>query len=199
MKIDAHHHFWCYNPAEYGWIDDSMAVLRRDFLPDDLRARNRSSRHRRRDHACRPGSRSTKRAGCCELAAEHSFVKGVVGWVPLCDPDVKEHLGTLAHCHTLEGGPARRAGRAGRSVPAARRLQPRHRRAGRFLAGVRHPDLRAASAAGDRVCRPPSVPDVRPRPPGEAAGPRTTSSNPGRPTSASWPSAKTCTANSPAW
>ena len=36
MHIDAHQHFWIYNPSEYDWIDDSMAVLRRNFLPEDL-------------------------------------------------------------------------------------------------------------------------------------------------------------------
>ena len=36
MKIDAHQHFWRYSEAQFGWIDDSMAALRRDFLPDDL-------------------------------------------------------------------------------------------------------------------------------------------------------------------
>ena len=35
MRIDAHQHFWHYVPDEYGWIDESMAGLRRDFLPDD--------------------------------------------------------------------------------------------------------------------------------------------------------------------
>jgi len=35
-RIDAHQHFWRYDPGEYGWIDESMAALRRDFLPDDL-------------------------------------------------------------------------------------------------------------------------------------------------------------------
>jgi predicted TIM-barrel fold metal-dependent hydrolase len=34
--IDAHHHLWRYTSAEFGWIDDEMAVLRRDFLPRDL-------------------------------------------------------------------------------------------------------------------------------------------------------------------
>ena len=34
-SIDAHQHFWRYSAAEYGWIDDSMAALRRDFLPAD--------------------------------------------------------------------------------------------------------------------------------------------------------------------
>ena len=36
MRIDAHHHFWRYNPIEYDWIDDAMASIRRDFLPTDL-------------------------------------------------------------------------------------------------------------------------------------------------------------------
>src|SRR6266481_755598 len=35
MRIDAHQHFWVYDQSEYAWIDDSMASLRRDFLPND--------------------------------------------------------------------------------------------------------------------------------------------------------------------
>ncbi len=37
MIIDTHHHFWKYNPEEYGWIDDEMAVIRQNFLPQDLK------------------------------------------------------------------------------------------------------------------------------------------------------------------
>ena len=36
MKIDSHHHFWQYNPIDYDWIDDTMQLLRRDFLPEQL-------------------------------------------------------------------------------------------------------------------------------------------------------------------
>ena len=36
MRIDAHHHFWKYDPVEYDWIRPEMAVLRRDFLPEHL-------------------------------------------------------------------------------------------------------------------------------------------------------------------
>src|SRR6185312_10536011 len=36
MTIDAHHHFWRYNPEEYGWITDATPVLKRDYLPPDL-------------------------------------------------------------------------------------------------------------------------------------------------------------------
>jgi L-fuconolactonase len=38
VVIDAHHHFWRYSVEEYDWINDDMAVLRRNFLPDDLMA-----------------------------------------------------------------------------------------------------------------------------------------------------------------
>ncbi len=33
LKIDAHHHFWNYDPVEYGWIAEDMEVIRRSFLP----------------------------------------------------------------------------------------------------------------------------------------------------------------------
>ena len=36
MRIDAHQHFWRYNPEEYSWIDGTMGPLQRDFLPQDL-------------------------------------------------------------------------------------------------------------------------------------------------------------------
>ena len=36
MRIDSHQHFWRYSQAEYGWMDDRMQRIRRDFLPADL-------------------------------------------------------------------------------------------------------------------------------------------------------------------
>ena len=36
MKIDAHQHFWKYNPVRDAWIDETMEVIRKDFLPADL-------------------------------------------------------------------------------------------------------------------------------------------------------------------
>ena len=35
-RIDAHQHFWKYNPEQYGWIGENMSVIGRDFLPEDL-------------------------------------------------------------------------------------------------------------------------------------------------------------------
>jgi L-fuconolactonase len=100
MRIDAHHHFWKYNPGEYGWIDDSMAVLRRDYLPRDLQGEIAAAGV---DGVVSVQARQSldETRWLCEMAAEHSFIQGVVGWVPLVK-DVKARLETLAHCHTLK-------------------------------------------------------------------------------------------------
>lgn len=34
--LDTHVHFWQFDPERDAWIDDSMQVIRRDFLPTDL-------------------------------------------------------------------------------------------------------------------------------------------------------------------
>lgn len=89
--IDAHQHFWKYDPGEYGWIDEPMAALRRDFLPSDAR--------REMDAAGVEGSiavqaRQTleETRWLLELADRHPFVRGVVGWVDLQAPDVDAQL-----------------------------------------------------------------------------------------------------------
>ena len=43
MKIDSHQHFWKYDPVEYAWIDESMNVLKEDYLPERLAPILRSS------------------------------------------------------------------------------------------------------------------------------------------------------------
>lgn len=100
MRIDAHHHFWKYDPSEYGWIDDSMAVLRRDYLPRDLQGEIAAAGV---DGVISVQARQSldETRWLCELAAENHFIQGVVGWVPLVE-DVKAHLETLAHCHSLK-------------------------------------------------------------------------------------------------
>jgi len=37
MQLDSHQHFWSYHPAHQVWMTDQMAVLRRDYLPDELK------------------------------------------------------------------------------------------------------------------------------------------------------------------
>jgi L-fuconolactonase len=102
LKIDAHHHLWKFDAKEYGWIDEHMQVLRRDFLPADL--------HKEMAAAGINGSvavqaRQTveETRWLLELASQNDFMKGVVGWVPLVDPKVGGTIEKFAANPKLRG------------------------------------------------------------------------------------------------
>lgn len=101
-RIDAHQHFWRYDPAEYGWIDDSMAALRRDFLPADLEPQLR----RAGLHGCvAVQARQTleETRWLLDLADRHPFIVGVVGWVDLQSADAPAQIERLARRPRLVG------------------------------------------------------------------------------------------------
>jgi L-fuconolactonase len=82
MKIDAHHHFWTYQPLEYEWIDDQMQVIRRDFLPKHLQTELAGAGI---DGVVSVQARQTlaETEWLLELASHHGFIRAVVGWVDL--------------------------------------------------------------------------------------------------------------------
>jgi Predicted metal-dependent hydrolase of the TIM-barrel fold len=95
MVVDAHHHFWRYSPAEYGWIDDGMAALRRDFLPADLqREMGAAGVDAVVSVQARQSIEETR--WLLALAAQKPFIAGVVGWVPLVSPTVAADLAQFA-------------------------------------------------------------------------------------------------------
>ena len=86
MRIDAHQHFWKYNPVAYDWIDDAMAVIRRDFLPADFRVElNRTGLAGTVAVQARQSLEETH--WLLELAEQYDFIQGVVGWLPLASAD----------------------------------------------------------------------------------------------------------------
>ena len=95
MIVDSHHHFWRYDPVEYEWISDSMRTLRRDFLPADLRREIAAAGV---DGVISVQARQTlpETRALLAHARENDFIRGVVGWVPLVDPDVRGTLEELA-------------------------------------------------------------------------------------------------------
>ncbi len=84
MRIDAHQHFWHYSPAEYDWIDASMAAIRRDFLPPDLAPLLAAAGL---DGSIAVQARQSVRETewLLAFAAAYPQIKGVVGWVPLAE------------------------------------------------------------------------------------------------------------------
>src|SRR5687768_4916517 len=101
-RIDAHQHFWRYDPAEFGWIDDSLAELRRDFLPGDLEPLLARAGF---DGCVAVQARQSleETLWLLDLADRHPFIVGVVGWVDLCSPDVGEQLAAFAGREKLRG------------------------------------------------------------------------------------------------
>jgi L-fuconolactonase len=102
VRIDSHQHFWRYEPAEYGWIDDTMPALRRDFLPGDLQPLLRQAGF---DGCVAVQARQTveETRWLLDLADRHPFVVGVVGWVDLCSPDVDAQLRSFRGREKLVG------------------------------------------------------------------------------------------------
>ena len=95
VKIDTHQHFWLYTPAEYGWMGPHMGRLKKDHLPADLWPLLQSSGI--------DGTIAVQARQCVEesrwlleLADENAFIKGVVGWVDLCSPKLREQLELFA-------------------------------------------------------------------------------------------------------
>jgi L-fuconolactonase len=91
MRIDAHQHFWKYSPAEYGWMGDNMAVLKRDHLPDELE-KLASKVGLGGSVAVQARQSVAETEFLLALAEKHSFIKGVVGWVDLRSDKVDEQL-----------------------------------------------------------------------------------------------------------
>lgn len=95
MIIDAHHHFWKYNAADYSWIDDSMQRLQRDFLPEDLREEF-SPVSVEGVVSVQARQSLSETSWLLELAKSHDFIRGVVGWVDLCGDQVRRQLESFA-------------------------------------------------------------------------------------------------------
>ena len=102
LRIDSHQHFWHYRPDTHGWITAAMPQLKRDFLPDDLQPLLAASRF---DGcvAVQAQQRVAETEWLLQLADQHPFIRGVVGWVDLCTRDVAEDLRRLAAHPRLRG------------------------------------------------------------------------------------------------
>jgi L-fuconolactonase len=105
-RIDAHHHFWRYSLAEYGWIDDQMQLLRRNFLPADLKPLL--------DGAGVMGAIAVQARQTLEetrwllslagdKTGDSTWMKGVVGWAPIAAADFQEVLADLKQNKKLKG------------------------------------------------------------------------------------------------
>jgi len=102
LRIDAHQHFWNYDPLRDGWITEEMQLLRNDFRPADLE----------------PILQQFNFEGCIVVQSDQSalendfqlrnaeanpFIRGVVGWVDLQADDLEAQLAKLKENQILKG------------------------------------------------------------------------------------------------
>jgi L-fuconolactonase len=102
MRIDAHQHFWQYDPIQYGWITDELAAIKRDFLPTDL-AQLLARSGFDGSVAVQARQHPEETRWLLEMARENDFVKGVVGWVDLRSVKLPEQLERFAGDEKLVG------------------------------------------------------------------------------------------------
>jgi L-fuconolactonase len=95
MRVDAHQHFWRYDPAEYDWIGEGMERLARDYLPADL-APLLTAEGIAGSVAVQARQTIEETRWLLGLAAKHPAILGVVGWVDLRSSEVGEQLREFA-------------------------------------------------------------------------------------------------------
>jgi L-fuconolactonase len=102
MRIDAHQHFWNYEAQKHAWINNSMKAIRKDFSPFMLK---RILDDNRIDGcvAVQVDQSEDESLFLLQLAAEHPFIKGVVGWVDFQGDNIKERLDFFKQFPTIKG------------------------------------------------------------------------------------------------
>ncbi len=102
MTIDSHQHFWRYEPVKHSWIDDSMSVIRKDFLPEDLQ---KVYQENEIDGCVAVQADQTLEETdfLLDLAKQNDFIKGIVGWADLRAENIDAVLEKYSSNKNLKG------------------------------------------------------------------------------------------------
>jgi L-fuconolactonase len=101
-KIDAHQHFWNYDPVRDSWITDEMSVIRQDFLPEHLQPILKENGF----DGCvlvQVDQSEKETVFLLGLANKNAFIKGVVGWIDLEAGNIEERLAYYKPFNKLKG------------------------------------------------------------------------------------------------
>ncbi|ADY28253.1 amidohydrolase family protein [Cellulophaga lytica] len=102
MIIDAHQHFWKYEPTKHSWIDDTMAVIRKDFMPAKLK---KVYLENNIDGcvAVQADQTTLENDFLIDLASKNNFIKGIVGWVDFRADNINEVLDHYSKIKIIKG------------------------------------------------------------------------------------------------
>ncbi|MFT5885229.1 MAG: L-fuconolactonase [Arcticibacterium sp.] len=102
MKIDAHQHFWNYDPINFSWINDEMAAIRKNFLPEDLKPILEKNGFGG-SILIQVNQDETENDIFLRFAEENEFIKGVVGWIDLKASNLEDKLTHYAQYPKMKG------------------------------------------------------------------------------------------------
>lgn len=100
--IDTHQHFWNYNPERHAWINEAMAAIRTDFLPQHLAPLLQEEGV----EGCvtvQVDQTEEETLWMLQLAENNPFIKGVVGWVDLRSDTLEQRLHYFKQFPLLKG------------------------------------------------------------------------------------------------
>jgi L-fuconolactonase len=102
MIIDSHQHFWIFDPERDSWITPEMEIIRRDFLPADLKP----VLERNKVDGCvavQADQSDSETEFLLHLAEANDMIKGVVGWINFTAEDVYDKLELYSQFELLKG------------------------------------------------------------------------------------------------
>ena len=92
VTIDAHQHYWQLGQFDYAWLETPQhEPICRNFLPNDLKPRIDLAGVDRTVFV-QTQHRVEENRWVLELAEQHEFIVGVVGWVDLASPECERQL-----------------------------------------------------------------------------------------------------------
>ena len=103
VRLDAHQHFWHFDPIRDSWITEpDMSNIRRNFMPDDLLPILQKNNF---DGciAVQADQSEAETKFLLELAEKNNFIKGVVGWIDLKADNQEERLNYFSQFKALKG------------------------------------------------------------------------------------------------
>jgi len=100
--VDAHQHFWDIGRFKYWWLTPERKVLRRNFLPEDLKPLlARTGIQLALAVQAHPSLAETN--WLLDLASRNDFMAGVIGWVNLASRTVGKDLENLQQHPKFKG------------------------------------------------------------------------------------------------
>ena len=84
--IDTHIHIWNFSRAKYSWLDGNTTILARNYLIEELEPQLKAAGVTE-GVLVQAANTAEETAYMLAVAEQTQWVKGVVGWLPLENPD----------------------------------------------------------------------------------------------------------------